>query len=136
MPNVAEADSRPRLMIADDDIVVQSTLDMALGSGFNIIGLAPDSEQAVEMARSCQPDVALVDVDMPKGGGLRAVRGILEVSPDTAIVVLSGDESDGVVRELMSAGAVAYRRKGIAPKELADSLTQSIKVRAAERQGV
>jgi DNA-binding NarL/FixJ family response regulator len=61
---------------------------------------------------------------------LRAVRGILEVAPDTAIVVLSGDESDRVVRELIQTGAIAYRRKGLAPDVLAESLTESISAHA------
>jgi DNA-binding NarL/FixJ family response regulator len=67
---------------------------------------------------------------MPKGGGLSAVRGIHDVAPATAIVVLSSDESDTVVRELMQAGAMAYLRKGSAPQVLADSLTESIEAHA------
>jgi DNA-binding NarL/FixJ family response regulator len=50
-------------------------------------------------------------------------------------VVLSGDESDATVRELMGAGATAYRRKGMAAQALAESLIQSINARAAERHG-
>lgn len=121
-------------MIADDDPVVRSMLGMSLGEAFEVVGVAADSEQAVELARTSQPDAAIVDVVMPKGGGLRAVRGILEVAPDTAIVVLSGDESDGSVRELMQAGAIAYRRKGVAPRLLAEALIESIDARASERR--
>ena len=55
-------------------------------------------------SRSCRRATA-------KGGGLRAVRGILEVAPDTAIVMLSGFGAEGVVRELIQGGAIAYRRK-------------------------
>jgi DNA-binding NarL/FixJ family response regulator len=63
------------------------------------------------------------------------VRGIVEVAPDTAIVMLSGFRSHGIVRELMQAGAIAYRRKGVAPHILAAALTESMKVHAAERRG-
>jgi pilus assembly protein CpaE len=133
MTIVAPTEHRPRLMIADDDPVVQATLGMSLGSGFDVVGVAADSEEAIELARASQPDAALVDVEMPKGGGLRAVRGILEVAPNTAIVVLSIDESDATVRELIQAGAIAYRRKGVAPQALAESLTDSIRARAVER---
>ncbi|HYZ80930.1 MAG TPA: response regulator, partial [Solirubrobacteraceae bacterium] len=62
------------------------------------------------------------DVQMPGGGGLSAIRGIAGVSPDTAAVVLSGDEFDPLVRQLMIAGAMTYVRKGIAPTELAQVL--------------
>jgi DNA-binding NarL/FixJ family response regulator len=130
----ASADgTRPRLLIADDDPVVRSMMSMALGEAFELVGVAADGEEAIALAGASHPDAALLDVDMPKGGGLGAVRGILEVSPMTAIVVLSGDESDGLVRELVQAGAVAYRRKGVSPHELAASLTESIDVRRRER---
>src|SRR5271156_691425 len=125
MPSAFASDSLPRLMIADDDPVVQSMLDMSLGREFDVIALAVDGEEAVELAKISQPDAALVDVEMPEGGGLRAVRGIREVAPDTAIVVLSIDESDGVVRELLQAGATAYLRKGVAPQVLTDTLLGS-----------
>lgn len=135
MNSASTADHRPRVMIADDDPVVQSMLDSSLSSSFDVIGVAADSDAAIELARESQPDAAIVDVDMPRGGGLSAVRGILDVAPETAIVVLSADESDSVVRELMQAGAMAYRRKGVAPNVLAESLTDSIKAHAAGRLG-
>ncbi len=134
MTAVQQDASPPRLMIADDDPVVQTMLDMSLAREFDVIGLAANGEEAVELARAGQPDAALVDVEMPAGGGLRAVRGIHEVAPDTAIVVLSIDESDGVVRELMQAGATAYLRKGVAPQVLANALMDSIEAHAAERR--
>jgi DNA-binding NarL/FixJ family response regulator len=117
----------PRIIIADDDPVVRATLGMSLGRVFDLVGVAVDSEQAIKLARVSQPDAAIVDVEMPKGGGLRAVRGIREVSPGTAIVVFSGDESDALVRELVQAGATTYRRKGISLAEISQSLTDSIK---------
>jgi len=123
---------RPRLLIADDDPVVRSTLVMALGADFEVVGVAGDSEQAIDLAAASKPDAALVDVDMP-GGGLRAVRGILRVAPATAVVVLSSDELDGTVRELLLAGATAYCRKSETPQALAEWLKQSITRRVSER---
>jgi two-component system NarL family response regulator len=122
-------------MIADDDPVVLSILSTSLGRHLEVVGLASDAEQAIELARISQPDVALVDVEMPKGGGLHAVRGIVEVAPKTAIVVLSADESDEVVRELISAGAMTYLRKGVATQELLESLSESIRAHGMERMG-
>jgi DNA-binding NarL/FixJ family response regulator len=126
------AGARPRLLIADDDPIVLSLLGESLAHEFEVVGVAADAEQAIELASVSQPDVALVDVDMPKGGGVGAVRGILRVAPGTAIVALSGDESDKSVRELIGAGAMAYRRKGIATPLLAASLTESIRANAGE----
>jgi DNA-binding NarL/FixJ family response regulator len=121
-------------MIADDDSLVQTTLGMSLEHEFDVIGVAGDGEEAVELARTSQPDAALIDVEMPKGGGLRAVHGIVEVAPDTAIVVLSGDEADGTVRDLIQAGATTYCRKGVTSQALARSLNESINAHAAGRR--
>jgi CheY-like chemotaxis protein len=132
--SLAPAGHCPRLVIADDDPVVQLMLSASLSHEFDVVGVAADSEQAIEFARTNQPDAALVDVVMPKGGGLRAVLGILEVAPNTAVVMLSGYKTDGIVHELIQAGAIAYRRKGVPPRVLADTLTESIKVHTAERR--
>jgi DNA-binding NarL/FixJ family response regulator len=96
-----------RLVIATDDPVLRALLEAPLSSTFDVVGVVADSEMAVELATRSQPDAAVVDVDMAKGGGMRTLRGILEVAPDTAIVVLSGDESDMLVRQLRVAGATA-----------------------------
>lgn len=89
--------------------------------------------------RSAQPtaipgDVALVDIDMPRGGGLRAVPGILKVAPQTAVVLPSAGDPDAIVAELMRAGAAA--RQGHCPRALADLLISSMTVRARGRDGL
>jgi len=123
-----------RLIIADDDPVVASMLSMSLGQEFDVVGVAGDGAQTVALAATTRPDAAIIDVDMPKGGGLGAVRGVNEVSPETAMVILSGDESDHLVRELMAAGAVTYRRKGVEPHLLAGSIKDAVHAHAAERR--
>jgi DNA-binding NarL/FixJ family response regulator len=132
--SVGSSVERPRLIIADDDLIIQVLLSASLEQDFEVIGVAGDSEEAIALAQRTQPDVALVDVEMPKGGGLRAVSGIVDVAADTAIVMFSGDESDATVRDLIGAGAVAYARKGIDPQELSELLKDSIGVRAKERE--
>jgi DNA-binding NarL/FixJ family response regulator len=122
--------AHPSLLIADDDAVVRSMLSLTLERQFDIIGAARDSDQAIALAQAAQPDVALIDVQMP-GGGLSAIRGIAEVSPDTAAEVLSGDEFEPLVRQLMIAGAMTYVRKGIAPAQLAEVLHRAIRARPA-----
>jgi DNA-binding NarL/FixJ family response regulator len=122
--------AHPTLLIADDDAVVRSMLSLTLDHQFDIVGAARDSDQAIALAQAAQPDVALIDVQMP-GGGLRAIQGIADVSPDTAAVVLSGDEFDPMVRELMMAGAMSYVRKGIAPADLTQLLHRAMRARPA-----
>ena len=105
-------------------------LSLTLDRQFDIVGAARDSDQAIALAQAARPDVALIDVQMP-GGGLRAIRGIADVSPDTATVVLSGDEFDPLVRELIIAGAMTYVRKGIAPAALAEVLYRALRAQPA-----
>ncbi len=116
---------RPRLLIADDDPVVAATLSAQLRGEFDVVAAATNGDEAIELAGSLQPDAALVDVQMP-GGGLGATRGIAEVSPRTAIVILSVDESEHSVVEFINAGAMTYLRKGTPPSEIAERLKTSI----------
>ncbi len=125
--------SLPRLMIADDDPVVQTLLVNALSARFDVVGVAADGDSAVELALSCHPHAALIDVEMPNGGGLRAVRGIHIAAPEIAIVMLSYDECHGLVRELIAAGATAYTRKGVGATLIAELLEGSIETQAYER---
>jgi DNA-binding NarL/FixJ family response regulator len=127
---------RRTLLIADDDPVVRSMLSMALEDRFRIVAAVEDSDQAIASAKDHRPDAALIDVDMPGGGGPTAVRGIAQASPETAIVVLSADEADSVVRELLQAGAMTYRRKGIPPRELSETLESSIRALHQEQAAV
>jgi DNA-binding NarL/FixJ family response regulator len=125
--NGSEQRMRPTLLIADDDPVVCSMLSMSLEPRFEIVAAVDGGEKAVARAEATRPDAAVIDVQMPGGGGPRAVRGIAEASPETAIVVLSGDESDGLVRDLVQAGAMAYVRKGIEARALIETLESAIR---------
>jgi DNA-binding NarL/FixJ family response regulator len=118
-------DTRPRLLIADDEPLVRRALSVQLEGQFNLVAAAEDSDGAIEAARLEQPDIAILDVQMP-GGGLQAALGIREVSPRTAVVILSVDESERSVVQLMDAGAMIYLRKGAPAQVIAERLHQSI----------
>jgi DNA-binding NarL/FixJ family response regulator len=124
-------DARPRLLIADDDAFVRSALISQLEANFDVIAVAENATQAIELAAEHQPDCALIDVVMPGGGAREAVPQITARSPDTRIVILSGDESRDVVLELLSAGAMAYMRKGVSAAELTKTVTDALRVKAA-----
>jgi DNA-binding NarL/FixJ family response regulator len=118
--------ARPRLIIADDDPSVCSLLTQILEPHFDVVGVAADAEEASTLAAAVRPDLALIDVQMPKGGGVYAVRMITKVSPATAIVALSADESPAGVLEILQAGAMSYRRKGCSKEILIDTLHRSM----------
>jgi CheY-like chemotaxis protein len=125
--STTERDTRRwRILIADDDPTVRAVLSDTLSKEFEVVGTAVDGQDAVKVAAWVQPDAALIDVQMPNGGGMRAVTGIVDVAPETAIVILSSEESEASVQELLGAGAIAYCRKGVSPALLARSLRDSI----------
>jgi DNA-binding NarL/FixJ family response regulator len=123
-------DVRPSLLIADDDAVVRSALSAQHEVDFHVIAVAENATEAIELAEKHRPDAALIDVEMPDGGAREAVPQIATRSPDTCMVILSGDESRDVVLELLSAGALAYVRKGVTGAEISKALSDALRVRA------
>ncbi len=121
-------DLRANLLIADDDKVCRIALSNQLAPYFHVVAVAENSTEAIELAGKHRPDVALIDVQMPGGGAREAVPGISTSSPDTRIVILSSDESAGAVSELLSAGAVAYMRKGATTTDIAKTLTDALRI--------
>lgn len=110
-----EDETRPvRVLIVDDDGGVRRAVARLVSSkaSLEVVGLAADAEEAVELGRSLLPDVALVDVLMPKGGGVRAARELLECSPRTRVLALSGLSDREAVLEMLTTGAVGYLVKG------------------------
>jgi len=122
-------DPRPSLLIADDDVFMRTALSAQLKDAFRIVAVASDATQAIALADEHQPDAALLDVDMPNGGARQAVPQIAARCPATSIVILSGDETRQIVLELISAGAIAYVRKGVTGSQLCQTLTDALKVR-------
>ena len=123
------ADTRPSLLIADDDAFMRTALSAQLKDTFRVVAVAADASAAIALAEEHQPDAALLDVDMPHGGAQEAVPQIAARSPATSIVILSGDETRQIVLELISAGAIAYVRKGVSGSELSQTLSDALKAK-------
>ena len=121
---------QPSLIIADDDPVVLAMLAGRLSEWFALVGIAEDADEAIALAEAEQPEAAIVDVEMPGGGGLRATLEIRVRSPQTAIVILSADEQRASVIRLLNAGAVCYVRKGASTDLLAAKVSDSIDAHA------
>src|SRR3989442_4959571 len=118
---------RVRVMVADDDKDVREAIAqlIATEASFDLVGEAGNAEEAVELATRLRPDVALLDVRMPGGGGPRATRSIRRSSPRTQVVALSAHDDRETVLEMIPAGAVGYLLKGLAGEELLTAIQRS-----------
>lgn len=102
------------VLIAEDSAPFRTGLRALLGSApdMRLVGEAEDGLAAVEMAVSLQPDVILMDLQMPGLNGIQATQRIVQGSPHIAIVMLTMFEDDESVFAAMQAGARGYLLKG------------------------
>jgi DNA-binding NarL/FixJ family response regulator len=89
-----------------------------------VVGTASDVDAAIEMIRERDPDVVLVDVHMPGGGGARVIREVLVSHPSVRFLALSVSDSPDDVIATIRAGARGYVTKTIEPSELADAISR------------
>jgi len=99
-----------KILIADDHDVVRRGMKSLLQSheGWDVCAEAADGHEAVEKAKASLPDVVVLDVTMPKLGGLEATRRILSALPKTEILILTMHDSEELVREVFEVGARGY----------------------------
>jgi NarL family two-component system response regulator LiaR len=109
-----------RILIADDHMVVRRGLCSLLipRNGMEVIGEAADGVEAVELARSLQPDVILMDMVMPHLDGPEAVVEIKKENPEARILILTSFGEDARVSAAIRAGALGYLLKDSSPDEL------------------
>jgi len=109
-----------RLLIADDQPIILRGLSLMLGSeeDIEVVGLAKDGIEAVEMASELKPDVIIMDLQMPRCTGVEASREILVANADTRIVVLTTFDTDNMVLDAIHAGASAYLLKDSTEKDV------------------
>jgi DNA-binding NarL/FixJ family response regulator len=113
-----------RVLIADDHAVVRQGLRtfLELHDDIEVVGEAADGEQAVAAVSRTEPDVALVDLVMPRLGGIDAIRRIRHVSPATRVLVLTSFADDRSVLPALRAGAAGYLLKDVQPRELVGAI--------------
>jgi DNA-binding NarL/FixJ family response regulator len=113
-----------RVLIADDHAVVRQGLRtfLELQDEIEVVGEAADGEEAVALVTSTEPDVALLDLVMPRLGGLEAIRRIREVAPATRVLVLTSFADDDTVLPAVRAGAAGYLLKDVQPPELVGAI--------------
>lgn len=108
-----------RILVVDDDDAVRTVLSEVLQEeGFEVVGRAIDGIEGVSLALSLSPDGILLDVRMPRMGGIDAARKILSRLPNIRIVMLSAYDDASLKAEAQAAGASAFLVKGCPLDEL------------------
>lgn len=132
MSEVSEV-SEVKVLIADDDALIRSLLaDLIEREGsLRLVGAGRDADEAISLARRHDPDVALVDVTMPGGGGQRAAREIIASSPLTRVLALSASGDPEAVMGMIGAGADGYLVKGAPDAEIVESIHRCVRGEAS-----
>ncbi len=125
-----------RVLVADDHPPTRLGVRLALEEGgFEVCGEAATAAAAVELARSLQPDVALLDVHMP-GNGITAARQITHEQPKVAVVMLTVSRDDADLFDALRAGARGYLLKDLDPARLPLALDGVLNGEAALPRGL
>ena len=142
-----------RVLIADDHLVVREGLIVMLQSAddFKVVGQAKDGQEAVDLAAELCPDVAILDIKMPKITGIEATQRIRRHNPAVQVVVLSTFDQDDYIYDALQAGAKGYivkdsglsellsvvraaaRGESILPPQIATRLVERLSAQQTER---
>jgi DNA-binding NarL/FixJ family response regulator len=122
---VRRGPNRPlRVLMVDDHAMLRDILAIALGRqpDMEVVGTASSGREALEFLASLRPDVVLLDVSMPDGGGPETAQAIAEMSPEVAVLALSRHEDPAYLRRMMRSGARGYIAKRASLVELLEAI--------------
>jgi len=113
-----------RIIIADDHKVVREGTRELLQkeNDLDVVGEAGDGEETVKLVEKLKPDVAIVDIAMPRLNGIEATKQIKAISPRTAVLILTGYDYDQYVFALLEAGAAGYLLKDVRGQEVIEAV--------------
>lgn len=118
-----------RVLVAEDEPSVRAALVALIRAepSFQLVAEVANAVDAIEAAAAHEPDVAVIDVRMPGGGGATAVRGIKRRSPETRMLAFSAVDDRATVLEMLEAGVVGYLVKGSSIESIVESIEQAAK---------
>lgn len=109
-----------RILLADDHQILLSGLSalLAFEADLTVVGEARDGAEAVRLAKQLQPDIVLMDLNMPKMDGLTALKAIKEQRPLTRVIILTSVDDEAILFKVIQAGGSGYVLKKAAEDEL------------------
>lgn len=113
-----------RVVVVDDHDLLRQGVTSALG-GFEdlkVIGEARDGASGIDIAAELRPDVIIMDLVMPMGGGVEAIRAITERYPEVKVLALTSFSDGTLIRHALAAGATSYVMKNVDARALADAV--------------
>jgi DNA-binding NarL/FixJ family response regulator len=113
---------RPRVVIVDDHALFRSGVRSELGGQVEVVGEADDVEPAIALIGGCLPDVVLLDVHLPGGGGQAVVTAVKGAHPQVRFLALSASDAPEDVIAVVRAGARGYVTKTISAADLVDAV--------------
>ena len=115
---------RIKILIADDHALVREGTRQILAheDDMEVVAEAGDGEEAIELAVRLKPDVAIIDISMPKLDGIEATKQIKALCPSIAVLILTAYDDDQFIFSLLEAGAAGYLLKSIRSYELVDAV--------------
>lgn len=113
-----------RVFLVDDHRLFLAGVRSEIEGSVDIVGSATDVDDAIEAIRDTSPEVVLVDVHMPGGGGLTVIEQVSETHPDVRFLALSVSDAAEDVIAMIRAGARGYVTKSISPEELIESIAR------------
>jgi DNA-binding NarL/FixJ family response regulator len=125
MSGEAGQDDRIRVLIADDQKIVREGLVTLIGllPGITVVGAATDGDDAVRQALDLEPDVVLMDLNMPRCNGVEATEQLRRLRPDILVVVLTTYSDDAWVFSALQAGARGFLTKDAGAEEIRRAIT-------------
>lgn len=117
-----------RVLIADDEALMRTALKIFIDAAddMEVVGEASDGVAAVHLANELQPDVVLMDMQMPRMDGIEATKGVLAASPRTRVIAVTTFSSTSYVVPALRAGATAYLVKDTEPAALVAAVREAL----------